>query len=174
MKVTQSGHKLHWKRQERSRLMEEELIAVKKERDELREHWSQELRVSSHDCLALNLLRQCYPILHRFPGVFMTLLRSLTPKAERLTEWRGERETVAEDSCGRRPQAHIPVAEQFFAVLVHLRLCLNGQDIAQHMGISVVTFYRLFTMWVLFFSQGGSLVSSGSKVVYRSVSLRSI
>ena len=69
-------------------------------------------------------------------GVFIALLTYLQLKALKLREWRGEHETSAEySSQGQKPWANIPVAEQFFSVLVRLLLGLGGQDIADRMGI---------------------------------------
>ncbi len=66
-------------------------------------------------------------------GIFAALVRYLEPKAARLTEWCGSKETATDGSTlsrGRRPWAKIPIAEQLFTVLVRLRLCLNGQDLS--------------------------------------------
>ena len=151
-----------WEETRRKQIeMEEELMAVKKERDELREQLESRAKGYQSRLFGVELIvdkdsaTQFYTGLPVY-GLFVALLRYLTPKAERLTEWRGERETAADNSThsrGRRPWVHIPVAEQLFAVLVRLRLCLNGQDIAQRMGIAVVTFSRLFTTWVLFLAK---------------------
>ena len=87
-------------------------------------------------------------------GVFVALLTYLQTKAVKLREWRGEHETSAEySSRGQKPWATIPVAEQFFSVLVRLRLGLRGQDIADRMGIPEGTFSKLFSTWIIFLSR---------------------
>ena len=86
-------------------------------------------------------------------GVFVALLTYLQAKALKLREWRVEHETSAEySSRGQKPWATIPVAEQFFSVLVRLRLGLRGQDIADRMGIPEGTFSKLFSTWIMFLS----------------------
>ena len=88
-------------------------------------------------------------------GVFTALVTYLRPKAENLREWSGERETAPSSSNrrGRRPFSDISIEDQLFAVLVHLRLDLYGQDISHRMGISEGVFSKLFPTWVIVLSK---------------------
>ncbi|CAG2189626.1 unnamed protein product [Mytilus edulis] len=80
--------------------------------------------------------------------VFMWLFNYLKPKAERMQYWTGS-ETYQKQDRQRASTNCIDLIDQFFAVLMRLRLGLFVRDIAERFKISESTFSKYFSSWLL-------------------------
>ena len=74
--------------------------------------------------------------------------RYLGPSVNNLTYWSGNSQKCDVKSKGR-PRA-LPPIEEFFLVLLRLRLGLFEQDIADRFGVSCSTVSRVFATWINF------------------------
>ncbi|XP_003386507.1 PREDICTED: uncharacterized protein LOC100637207 [Amphimedon queenslandica] len=76
--------------------------------------------------------------------------RFLGPAVDNLIYWNGGKSEIKADFKGRgRPRALAPL-EEFFMVLVRLRLGLFEEDLADRFNISCSTVSRIFTTWINF------------------------
>ena len=86
-------------------------------------------------------------------AVFLALFKYLEPKAERMQYWRGagtvEAPSYFETTTNKPgPTRRMPLIEEFFAVLVRLKLGLFLDDISQRFQMSPSHFSRMFTTWI--------------------------
>ena len=85
-----------------------------------------------------------------FQVALMAFYRFLGPAVYNLTYWNSK---VEDSTCVHKqkgcPQALAPL-EEFFLVLVRLRLGLLEQDIADRFGLSCATVSRSFATWINF------------------------
>ncbi|XP_071148569.1 uncharacterized protein [Mytilus edulis] len=79
--------------------------------------------------------------------VFMWLFNYLKPKAERMQYWTGS-DTYQKQDRQRTSTNCIDLIDQFFAVLMRLRLGLFVRDIAERFKISESTFSKYFSSWL--------------------------
>ena len=82
-------------------------------------------------------------------AALMACFKFLGPAVNQLIYWNSK----LDDTCGTkkkgRPQTLAPI-EEFFLVLVRLRLGLLEQDLADRFGLSCATISRIFTTWINF------------------------
>ncbi|CAG2244651.1 unnamed protein product [Mytilus edulis] len=83
-------------------------------------------------------------------ATFNALLEYLRPKAERLTYWRGKQTSTTGHIGNRGRVRSLSIDNEFFAVLVRLRLGLLVEDIAARFAISKTHFSKLFNTWIRF------------------------
>jgi len=81
-------------------------------------------------------------------ATFNALLEYLRPKAEKLTYWRGNNTTDRVGTHG--PSRTLSIDNEFFAVLVRLRLGLLIEDISQRFCMSKTHFSKMFNTWIRF------------------------
>lgn len=71
----------------------------------------------------------------------------LAPKCSRMTYWRGQGQTTASDRV-RMSSSYLSPIDQFFAVLMRLKVGLFIQDITERFQISSASFSMIFTTWI--------------------------
>ena len=83
-------------------------------------------------------------------GMLMACYTSLLPSANIMQTWQGKRTSVGErttkEKCGPKPKLSLP--DQFFMVLVRLRLGRVVEDLADCFYVSPSTVSRTFTTWI--------------------------
>lgn len=86
---------------------------------------------------------------------FLALFQFLEPKASRMTLWCGNKtskQTLHNQSkVGRKRK--LALVDEFFSVLMRLRLGLLVEDVADRFQISSTTMSRLFNTWILFLAR---------------------
>ena len=88
-------------------------------------------------------------------AVFILLCNFLRGKAENLKAWQGEKTTTPATNVrvGPRPWKNMSVENQFFSVLVRLRLGVSGADVAARFGMPEGSYSRLFSTWIMFLAK---------------------
>ena len=88
-------------------------------------------------------------------ATFLALFQFFEPKANRMTLWCGgktsKQKIILLDKPGRKRK--LALIDEFFAVLMCLRLGLLLEDVADRFGILSTTMSRLFITWVLFLAK---------------------
>ena len=79
----------------------------------------------------------------------MACYNYLGPSVNCLEYWRSKRTSNTEKRAGGRCRS-LPPLEEFFLVLVRLRLGLFERDLAEHFGVSTSTVSRIFITWINF------------------------
>ena len=82
-------------------------------------------------------------------GLLMACFNFLGPCVNKLNYWHGSSQTTQVKSCKGRKRI-LPPLEEFFLVLVRLRLGLFEQDLAYRFGISQATVSRIIFTWINF------------------------
>ena len=90
-------------------------------------------------------------------AIFKAILKFLSPKAKRMTWWRGKATTRRLFHAGRRRlynghARRLIIEEQFFAVLVRLRTATLVRELFRRLKISHSSFSIMFTTWINFLS----------------------
>lgn len=91
-------------------------------------------------------------------GVFNSLFNYLEVKASRLQYWRGQSDTNSDfkqyQTRGKRPgpKRKLTLVEEFFMVLMRLKVGLFVRDLSERFDISVGQFSKIFTTWINFSS----------------------
>lgn len=80
-------------------------------------------------------------------AIFLWLFNYLAPKCSRMTYWRGQGQTTTSDRVRMSSSSLSPI-DQFFAVLMRLKVGLYIQDIAERFQISSASFSMIFTTWI--------------------------
>ena len=80
--------------------------------------------------------------------VFRALVTYFEPKVIRARLWQGRRTRDADNDTEMVRRSKLSVAEELLAVLMHLRLGLLLQDIADRFNVSASTMSRIFTTWL--------------------------
>ncbi|KAK3089662.1 hypothetical protein FSP39_005462 [Pinctada imbricata] len=89
-------------------------------------------------------------------GVFRSVFEYLESKAENLQYWRGKSEESDHKSYQTNPGSKpgpnrkLDLEEEFFMVLVRMRVGLFVRDLSDRFSISQSYFSKLFTTWVIF------------------------
>ena len=82
-------------------------------------------------------------------GMLMACFNFLLPSAKEMRTWQGKRTPTSERNSDKSgPKSKIPLQEQFFMVMVRLRLGLNVEDLADRFYVSSSTISRIFTTWI--------------------------
>ena len=88
-------------------------------------------------------------------SVFLAVFQYLEPKASRMTLWCGaktsKQTTLPTSKPGRKRK--LALIDEFFAVLMRLRLGLLLEDTADRFRVSTSTMSRLFITWVIFLAK---------------------
>ena len=79
----------------------------------------------------------------------MACFKFLGPVVNQLIYWNSKLDDTSESKKKGRPQT-LPPIEEYFLVLVRLRLGLLEQDLADRFGLSCATVSRIFTTWITF------------------------
>ena len=79
----------------------------------------------------------------------MACFKFLGPAVNQLIYWNSKLDDTCEVKKKGRPRTLTPI-EEFFLVLVRLRLGLLEQDLADRFGLSCATISRIFTTWINF------------------------
>ena len=82
-------------------------------------------------------------------ALLMVYFNFLGPSVSKLNYWHGSSQTTHMKSGKGRKRVLSPL-EEFFLVLVHLRLGLFEQDLAYRFGISQTTVSRIIFTWINF------------------------
>ena len=79
-------------------------------------------------------------------GMFMACFSFLLQSAKEMRTWQGKRTSTGERTTEKTgPRSKLPLQEQFFLVMVRLRLGLNVEDLADRFYINPSTVSRIFT-----------------------------
>ena len=82
-------------------------------------------------------------------GMFMACFDFLLQSAKEMRTWQGKRTSTGERTTEKTgPKSKLPLQEQFFLVMVRLRLGLNVEDLADRFYINPSTVSRIFTTWI--------------------------
>lgn len=82
-------------------------------------------------------------------ATFKALFSYFEPKASEMTYWQGN-ETTVRTHKNKGPSRKLSLENEFFAVLVRLKLGLLVEDIANRFDISVSLFSKIFNTWIRF------------------------
>ena len=82
-------------------------------------------------------------------AALMACFKFLGPAVNQLIYWNSKLDDTCETKRKGRPRTLAPI-EEFFVVLVRLRLGLLEQDLADRFGLSCATISRIFTTWINF------------------------
>jgi len=82
-------------------------------------------------------------------GMFEACFNFLLPSAKEMRTWQGKRTSTSERTTDKSgPKSKLPLQEQFFMVMVWLRLGLNVEDLADRFCVSPSTVSRIFITWI--------------------------
>jgi len=82
-------------------------------------------------------------------GMFEACFNFLLPSAKEMRTWQGKRTSTSERTTDKSgPKSKLPLQEQFFMVMVRLRLGLNVEDLADCFYVSPSTVSRIFITWI--------------------------
>ena len=82
-------------------------------------------------------------------GMFEACFNFLLPSAKEMRTWQGKRTSTSERTTDKSgPKSKLPLQEQFFMVMVRLRLGLNVEDLADRFYVSSSTVSRIFITWI--------------------------
>ena len=91
------------------------------------------------------MLRQSLTLVYQHGSSLKAFSIYLEEKAAHLKAWRGGMESDSMSAQrGPQPWKDIPIVEQFFAVLVHLRWGLTSQFVSGLLGMPAVSYSRMF------------------------------
>lgn len=128
------------------KLLEDENVQLRKEIDRLKSKIESQ-KFSLHNIAARNEVAfyTGFPSLESLNACF----EYLGPAVNNLTYWNGGKSRETDGKSKGRPRSLLPL-EEFFLVLVRLRLGLLEQDLADRFEISCATVSRIFTTWINF------------------------
>ena len=130
---------------------------IKDLRNEVKELTVKKRKIQQQTFCAENLLTsdanvQFYtglPNVATFNGLFSYL----EPKAKKLTYWQGSiASSNVRSDVAKGPARKLTLKNEFFAVLVRLKVGLFGVDISSRFDISVSLFSKIFNTWIRFLS----------------------
>ena len=124
-----------------------EQLEMKEQLSELK-HENAALKFSLAN-VADNDKRVCFYTGFPTHAALMACFKFLGPAVSQLIYWNSKLDDTCETKKKGRPRTLAPI-EEFFLVLVRLRLRLLEQDLADRFGLSCATISRIFTTWINF------------------------